>query len=172
MTERVMPTDGRRGLIRDIAFTVRAMLSESDRLSQAFASAHGMSVSDFRALLHVVVAENEGTPLAASDLRRRLNVSVGAVTYIIDRLVRSGHVHREAHPADRRKVILRYSEQGFHLAQTYFAPIGEQYRDALSDLPDDDLSCAERVLGALLDAMRGPGTPAANSGPSDERAVQ
>lgn len=146
--------DDRGKALRDVAFELRALLSETDRVAQNFAADHGMSGSDFRALLHVVVSETDGTPLTASALRSRLNVSAGAVTYIVDRLVRAGHVRRETNSRDRRKTMLRYSDDGFRLAQDYFRPIGEHYRIALSDVPDDHLMIATRVIQMLVDAMR------------------
>ncbi|BBY31689.1 MarR family winged helix-turn-helix transcriptional regulator [Mycolicibacterium sediminis] len=88
-------SDDRRRDMRDVILGLRALVFETDRLAQRFAADHGLSGSDFRALLHVVDSENVGDPLTASDLRHRLNVSAGAVTYIVDRLVRAGHVRRE-----------------------------------------------------------------------------
>jgi DNA-binding MarR family transcriptional regulator len=150
------PDDVRAEMIGDIVHGLRALLTESDRIAQGFAVRHRLSASDFRALLHVVVSETDGSPLAASDLRTRLNVSAGAVTYIIDRLVKAGHVRRDADPSDRRKVILRYSDEGFALSRAYFEPIRMRYARALADVPDRDLSTTETVLYTLLEAMRSP----------------
>jgi DNA-binding MarR family transcriptional regulator len=143
-------------MIHGIVYSLRALLTESDRIAQGFAVKHELSASDFRALLHVVVSETDGSPLAASDLRTRLNVSAGAVTYIIDRLVKAGHVRRDADPSDRRKVILRFSEQGFALCNSYFEPIHASYTRALVDVSDHDLTATEKVLDTLLAAMRSP----------------
>lgn len=143
-----------RSALRKIVFTTRALLSESERVAQGFASSHGLSINDFRALLHIVVAENDGAPLMASDVRKRLNVSAGAVTYIIDRLAEAGHVSRQTDSSDRRKVILRYTDQGYRLAKSYFTPMAGHFRDALTSFEDTDLETADRVLGALLDVMR------------------
>jgi DNA-binding MarR family transcriptional regulator len=151
-----VPADAGHDTQRRIIFMIRAMLSESDRMAQVFADMHRMTVSDFRALLHIVVAEEDGVPLTASDVRKRLNVSAGAVTYIVDRLVRAGHVRREQDPSDRRKAILRYSERGHHLAGAYFSPIGATLRDALVAFSDEEIDTTERVLEALLGAMRKP----------------
>jgi DNA-binding MarR family transcriptional regulator len=144
-------------MIREIVRSLRALLTESDRIAHGFAMEHRLSPSDFRALLHVVASETEGAPLAASDLRSRLNVSAGAITYIIDRLVKAGHVRRDADPSDRRKVILRFSEQGFDLCRSYFEPIQTGYARALADVSEPDLAATEVVLDALLVAMRSPG---------------
>jgi DNA-binding MarR family transcriptional regulator len=148
--------DVRAAMIRDIVNSLRALLTESDRIAHGFAMEHRLSPSDFRALLHVVASESDGSPLAASDLRSRLNVSAGAITYIIDRLVKAGLVRRDADPSDRRKVILRFSEQGFDLCRSYFEPIQMGYARALAEVSEHDLIATEGVLDALLVAMRSP----------------
>lgn len=158
MSRPINSDDPRVETIRDIVYHLRGLLTESDRIAQGFASAHQLSSSDFRALLHVVVADSDGAPFAASELRTRLNVSAGAVTYIIDRLVKAGHVRREADPSDRRKVILRHSERGLELSRSYFDPIRERYAQALTDVSDQDLTTTETVLQILLVAMRTPST--------------
>lgn len=156
MSRPPQPEDVRAAMIRDIVYSVRALLTESDRIAHGFAMEHRLSPSDFRALLHVVASETEGAPLAASDLRSRLNVSAGAITYIIDRLGKAGLVRRDADPSDRRKVILRFSEQGFQLCRSYFEPIQTDYARALAQVSEHDLTVTESVLDALLVAMRSP----------------
>lgn len=157
MNRPPQPEDVRAAMVREIVRSLRALLTESDRIAHGFAMEHRLSPSDFRALLHVVASETEGAPLAASDLRSRLNVSAGAITYIIDRLVKAGHVRRDADPSDRRKVILRFSQQGFDLCRSYFEPIQTGYARALADVSEPDLAATEVVLDALLVAMRSPG---------------
>ncbi|MBJ7386976.1 MAG: MarR family transcriptional regulator [Mycolicibacterium sp.] len=156
MNRPPQPEDVRAAMIREIVRSLRALLTESDRVAHGFAMQHRLSPSDFRALLHVVASETEGAPLAASDLRSRLNVSAGAITYIIDRLVKAGHVRRDADPSDRRKVILRFSQQGFDLCRSYFEPIQTGYTHALARVSEHDLAVAEAVLDALVVAMRSP----------------
>lgn len=45
-------------------------------------------------------------PLSPSDLARRLNVSTAAATQIVDRLAGLGHVDRQPHAEDRRRVVV------------------------------------------------------------------
>jgi DNA-binding MarR family transcriptional regulator len=73
---------------------------------------------------------------------------------LVDRLIESGHIRRDSHPADRRKVILRYSEPGLDTARSFFNPLGLYTHAALNGLPDADLAAAHRVFTALIAAMR------------------
>lgn len=148
-----MPGD-RDALEATIAADVRAMNAESDEIGRLFASRHDVAANDFRALLHVMVAETEGAPLTAGDLRRRMGMSAAAITYLVERMITSGHFRRESDPRDRRKVILRVADHGMDVARGFFTPLGERTRDALAGLPDGDLAAAHRTFGALIDAMR------------------
>jgi DNA-binding MarR family transcriptional regulator len=130
------------------------MTAESEQIGRVFAALHDVRPTDFRALLHVMVAETAGVPITSGELRRRMGLSGAAITYLVDRMMASGHVTRESDPGDRRKVILRYSESGRATAGAFFAPLGSHTHDALAPLPDADLSAARRVFSALIEAMR------------------
>jgi DNA-binding MarR family transcriptional regulator len=83
-----------------------------------------------------------------------MGLSGAAITYLVDRMMASGHITRESDPGDRRKVILRYSDSGLATARAFFAPLGTHAHDAMHGLPDEDLSSASRVFAALIEAMR------------------
>lgn len=145
---------GRAQLEALVASDARALTAESDQIGRLFAAIHRVHPSDFRALLHVLVAETAGTPLASGELRQKMGVSAAAVTYLVERMIESGHLRRESDPADRRKVILRHADHGREVAGAFFAPLATHTRAAMADLPDADLAAAHRVFTALIDAMR------------------
>jgi DNA-binding MarR family transcriptional regulator len=149
-----MPKADRTALEEAIAADVRALSAESDQIGRHFASRHDVGVNDFHALLHVMVAETAGTPLTAGELRKRMGTSAAAVTYLVERMIASGHLRRESHPGDRRKVILRVADHGMDVARGFFTPLAEHNRRALADLPDRDLAAAHRTIAAVIDALR------------------
>jgi DNA-binding MarR family transcriptional regulator len=146
--------DDRDALEAMIAADIRAMNAESDQIGRHFAGRHNVAANDFRALLHVMVAETAGAPLTAGDLRKRMGMSGAAITYLVERMIASGHLLRESDPADRRKVILRVADHGMDVARGFFTPLAEQTSIALAGLPDSDLGAAHRTFAALIDAMR------------------
>jgi DNA-binding MarR family transcriptional regulator len=146
-------TDDRDALEAMIAADVRAMNAESDQIGRHFAGRHDVSANDFRALLHIMVAETAGTPLTAGELRRRMGMSGAAITYLVERMIASDHLLRESDPADRRKVILRVADNGMDVARGFFTPLAEQTRIALAGLSESDLRAAHRTFTALIDAM-------------------
>jgi DNA-binding MarR family transcriptional regulator len=149
-----MPKLARSALESVIAADVRAMTAESDQIGRHFAGRHEVAANDFRALLYIMVAEAAGAPLTAGDLRRRMGVSGAAITYLVERMIASGHVRRESDPADRRKVLLRVADHGMDVARGFFTPLAEHTRRALADIPDEDLAAAHRTFAAVIDAMR------------------
>ncbi len=148
------PPSDRDALESLISADLRQMTTESDQIGRLFAMSHDVRPTDFRALLHIFVAESGGRPMTSGDLSQRMGMSGAAITYLVDRLIESGHVRRDSHPADRRKVVLRYSEPGLDAARSFFTPLSAYNQAALKDLPDADLAAAHRVFGALIAAMR------------------
>ena len=148
------PKADRAALESLIAADVRAMTAESDQIGRHFAGRHDVAANDFRALLHVMVAETSGAPLTAGELRQRMGMSGAAITYLVERMIASGHLRRESDPADRRKVILRVADHGMHVARGFFTPLAEHTRHALAGVSDEDLAAAHRTFTAVIDAMR------------------
>ena len=146
--------DGRTALESLMAADVRALTAESDQIGRHFASRHDVAANDFRALLHIMVAETAGSPLTAGELRQRMGMSGAAITYLVERMIGSDHVRRESDPADRRKVILHIADHGMDVARGFFTPLAEHTRQALAGIPDDDLAAAHRTFEALVNAMR------------------
>jgi DNA-binding MarR family transcriptional regulator len=145
---------GRAALESQISADLRVLTAESEQIGRVFAAAYAVRPTDFRALLHVMVAETAGAPITSGELRQRMGLSGAAITYLVDRMMASGHITRESDPGDRRKVILRHSESGLATARAFFAPLGAHTHDAMADLPDADLSAASRVFTVLIEAMR------------------
>jgi DNA-binding MarR family transcriptional regulator len=70
---------------------------------EAVARKSGMGVSDHKCLGALLLTG----PTTAGQLARETGFTTGAITGIVDRLERAGHVRREPNPEDRRSVIIR-----------------------------------------------------------------
>jgi len=155
---------------------LRAITAQSDRIGRHFARLNQVSSGDFQALLHIMVAETSGKPLTLAELRQRVDMSAAAVTYLVDRMIDSGHIRREADPDDRRKWLLRYEDHGMTVAHSFFTPLGAHLRAAMQNLGDRDLAAAHRVFAAMIAAMStfedelraDRSKPSAHAGPSAE----
>lgn len=149
-----MAESDRGALEAQIAADVRALTAESDQIGRHFAGRHDVTANDFRALLHVMVAETAGSPLTAGDLRAQMGMSGAAITYLVERMIASGHFLRESDPTDRRKVILRVADDGRTVARDFFTPLADHNQRAMAGLPDSDLAAAHRTFTAVIGAMQ------------------
>lgn len=138
----------------DLASDLRALTAVSEQLGHVFARSNNVRPNDFRALLHIVTAEFEGTPLTPGRLGRLMGMSSAAVTYLVERMIESGHLRRDSDDSDRRKVLLRHDEQGRAAAEGFFIPVGTRTRTAMAEFSDDDLRTTHRVLAAVIGALR------------------
>ncbi|HET9109621.1 MAG TPA: MarR family transcriptional regulator, partial [Ktedonobacterales bacterium] len=74
---------------------------------QLAAAKYGLGVTDMKTLSAL---QQEGA-MTAGQLAKRLSLTTGAVTNVIDRLERQNFVKREPDPTDRRKVIVCINEE-------------------------------------------------------------
>ena len=133
-------------LVGALVSQVQALALASDRIGAFFAGQHHLHTTDFRALTAIYRAEREGQPLTARQLADQLQVSPGAVTYLVDRLAASGHVYRDTDPSDRRRVLLRFGEHGRDVAFAFFGPLGAAHASAMASYSDADLQVCLRFL--------------------------
>src|SRR5512141_2466339 len=70
------------------------------RLVRADIASHGLTEGEFA----VLEALYHKGPLLLGDVQRRILVSSGGITYLIDRLVARGLVERRPCPSDRRAI--------------------------------------------------------------------
>ena len=113
-------------------------------LSAAFARDAGVSVPELLALENL---ENSG--LGPSELARRLQLSTGAVTALVDRLESSGHAARSAHPSDRRRIVVSRTAKGSDALATAAAPLEHEIRRLADGLDENE----REVVGRFLDAF-------------------
>jgi DNA-binding MarR family transcriptional regulator len=113
--------------------------------ARALADRAGVNQTDFEAL---DVLDWAGA-ISAGELAKRVGVTSGAITGVIDRLERDGWVQRVRDPGDRRKVIVEMvPERAVATEQMeVFAPLMVDL-EAVNDRFDDD------QLAAVLDYLR------------------
>jgi DNA-binding MarR family transcriptional regulator len=94
--------------------------------------------------------ERERDGLTFVELSRRLLVTAGNLTGIVDRLHAEGLVRRAVHPADRRAFRLTVTPKGRRLVRRAQGRHHRALTALLAGVPDRDL----RVLRRLLDRLR------------------
>lgn len=90
-------------------------------LTASLAAGLKLNLSDVAALEHLSV--NRAGGLSPGELGRRLRLSTGAVTALVDRLERAGYVTRQPHSHDRRQITLKLTAAGERTGQEKLEPI-------------------------------------------------
>jgi DNA-binding MarR family transcriptional regulator len=128
-----------------ISESVRRLDVAVSTLTTAFARDVGISVPELLALENL---ETDGG-LGPSELARRLQLSTGAVTALVDRLEANGHAARAAHPSDRRRVVVTRTAKASDDLAREAAPLEREIRSLAASLSDDE----REVVGRFLDAF-------------------
>jgi DNA-binding MarR family transcriptional regulator len=122
---------------------------EAERLGRVFAERNGIHPTDLHALLAVVQADADGTPLTPGRLGEHLGLSSGATTAVIDRLERASHVHRARDGRDRRRVTLHHGWAAAAVGGAFFGPLGARMDAMLAGYTPDELAAVSRFLGEM-----------------------
>lgn len=122
-------------------------------LGRRFATQLGVHSTDAFALLEIASAAEKGAPLSPALLSRRISLSSGAMTALLNRLERAGYITRTREHTDRRIVTLHSSPQVKELADEFFGPINERQDAVLSQYPSELLQQFETVLSQLCSTM-------------------
>ncbi|MER7109726.1 MarR family winged helix-turn-helix transcriptional regulator [Streptomyces sp. NPDC000229] len=141
------PADDPTGLY-SFAVLLRRMNAEFQRIAQEFAQSQGLHPTDVQALIAVLDAdgEEEGEPMTPGRLRKRMNLTSGAMTACLDRLEKTGHIRRVRAADDRRVVHLHYAEAARGVARDYFRPLATGTDAVRARFTDDELRVVVRFL--------------------------
>lgn len=140
------------------ALKLLVVLSRAHNAVQAHLHAnvgeHGLTLAEF-AILEVLYHKG---PLLLGEVQRRILVSSGGVTYLVDRLERKGLVERRDCPQDRRARYAALTAEGEELIGRIFpehARCIERVMDGLTPGEQQQAAALLRQLGrsaAALDA--------------------
>jgi len=133
-----------------------------------------MTPAELLALAHLAVDDG----LSPGELSRRLHMRTGAVTALLDRLTDHGHVTREAHPSDRRKVVVRLTNAGRRETMRHLGPMVSNVIALVRGLPKADRETIGRFIDELAvlvaerpEAEASPRRGTARGGPAKGRSA-
>jgi DNA-binding MarR family transcriptional regulator len=107
----------------------------------------GISLARFDLMAQL---ERVGGDLTMSEVSRRMMVSNGATTSLVDKLVEDGLVQRKAHPEDRRTTLLHLTPQG----RERFLAMAAEHEDWIVTLLADLSGGAKKDLLSGLGALK------------------
>jgi MarR family transcriptional regulator, 2-MHQ and catechol-resistance regulon repressor len=111
-------------------------------LAQTDIAQHGLTEAEFAAL----EALHHKGPLLLRELQKKVLVSSGGMTYVVDRLVGKGLVERRPCTTDRRATFAALTAAGERLMRRIFPAHAEVLKRAVAGLSRDELRQATALL--------------------------
>ena len=144
-----------------VADSMRGHASAATRYAAALAKRMGLGTSELAALEHLQAAG----PMTPGRLGRRLSMSPGAVTALVDRLEKRGHVERLPNPEDRRSALLRETEVGLRDSLEHLWPYIEEMSGIEESFTEEERAVISRYLKAATQATHRHAERLASSDP-------
>ena len=114
----------------------------------AMARRLGLNPSEVDAMEHLMAE-----PMGPVELSRRLHMTSASATVLVDRLEEAGHVAREADPEDRRRRVVRPTDQGAGAVIAQVAPLVTDLVAAEDPLTPRERAAVERYLERVLHVL-------------------
>jgi len=133
----------------EITWATRRLDIAMSRLMVAFSRAVGISVPEMLTLEHL---DADGS-LGPSELARRLQMTTGAVTALVDRLEASGHAARAPHPTDRRRVVITRTQKADDDLTQEVAPMAMEILALAETLSDQERQAVGRFLDGFIEII-------------------
>lgn len=114
-------------------------------LHVALARRLGVSQPELAAITHVGAAGD----LGPTELARRLDLTTGAVTALVDRLAERGHLVREAYPGDRRRLQIHLTPHAVDEVMHHVMPLADDIRALAGTFTDEE----RRAIGRFLEGL-------------------
>jgi MarR family 2-MHQ and catechol resistance regulon transcriptional repressor len=116
-----------------------------ERELEADIARHGLTPSEFGTL---DMLYHRG-PMLLGDIQRRLVVSSGGITFLVDRLAAKGLVERKACPGDRRARFAVLTPEGERFVEERFPAHGRFVTELVSGLSEEEQVELTRLIGRL-----------------------
>lgn len=111
-----------------------------------------MGENDLTALRFLLKAQREDRVVTPGALAEHLGMKSASVTVMLDRLTKSGHVSRAAHPSDRRSLAVLASPDSSEQVRATLGAMHSRMMEVASQLDDREAHVVRSFLLALTAA--------------------
>ncbi|WP_221321333.1 MarR family winged helix-turn-helix transcriptional regulator [Actinoplanes sp. L3-i22] len=134
------PADG------DIRARIQQLTLRQQRFERRVARDLGVDLPGLEALDHLISAG----PSSPTELARRLDISTAATSLVLNRLEAAGHIRRERHPTDGRKLVVTAAEDSVDAADRLVAPLIGGVETLVGSLSEQESATVLKFLDALI----------------------
>jgi DNA-binding MarR family transcriptional regulator len=134
-----------------IPMLIREIYQFSQRFERRLGASLEVNTTDLAAMEHLM----QDGPMTPSELATRLEMSTAATTHVIDRLVAVGHVERQPHPVDRRKIVVTPAPASVARAFEELAPMIAGVAAAADAYSAEEQAVITGFLRSVVDVYAG-----------------
>lgn len=127
---------------------VQQLTMRQQRFERAIAKRLDLDAAGLAALDQLI----SGGPTTPTELAHRVEVSTAAMTLVLNRLEDRGHVRRERHPSDGRKLIVTASPDAAAQARHLVTPLIDEVESVIASMSAGERTTVSRFLDDLIEA--------------------
>jgi DNA-binding MarR family transcriptional regulator len=120
------------------------------QLNNVVAAQLGVTDTDVQCL-HALDVHGPATP---GQLAKRVNLTTGSASRMVDRLVAADCVRRVPDPADRRRVLIEPTQSGIDRVSAACSGLVERTRGDLKSFSDKEIDTVLRFVRMASDSMQ------------------
>lgn len=133
---------------RDIRSRVQQLTMRQQRFERSLAKRLDLDAAGLEVVDHLI----SSGPTTPTELAHRVEISTAAMTLVLNRLEDRGHIGRERHPSDGRKLIVTVSDAAAADAERMVAPLIDEVEDVISAMSEEERAVVSRFLDDLIGA--------------------
>ncbi|GAA1690325.1 MarR family winged helix-turn-helix transcriptional regulator [Fodinicola feengrottensis] len=134
----------REALVTELVAALPGWQVPLAQLNGLIADRMGVTTSDLQCLYALA---HDG-PATASVLAKRVNLTSGSASRMVDRLEAAGYLRRVPDPTDRRRILIEPDQDSINRVGAYYDPLNQRHRDDLGDFDEEQLSLLLRFVKA------------------------
>ncbi len=138
---------------------MRRILILNHEVEKQLGSELAVNSTDLDAMQHLM----QRGPLSPSTLAQLLGISTAAVTVAIDRLVKLGHVSRQPHPTDRRRLLVVAAPNSVRRAMDNLLPMIREVDALIAGYTTDEQKAITDYLAKTVDILERKIAPSAST---------
>jgi DNA-binding MarR family transcriptional regulator len=131
----------------DLSDRLRSLTTRQQRFERSLARQLAVDAAGLAAMEHLVT----NGPATPTELAHHLDISTAATTLVVDRLASAGHVTRQAHPSDGRKVVVTAASSSAEAAYGHVALLLERIEQLDASMSVDERTTVARFLERIVD---------------------
>lgn len=138
--------DGRELPEDDIRARIQQLTIRQQRFERYLAFELGVDAAGLEAMDHLI-ATGPATP---TELARRLGISTAATTLVLNRLEDAGHIRRDRHPSDGRKLIVTAAQSSADRAYERVLPMIDGVEKLIDGMSVQERTAVQQFLDRLV----------------------